>query len=231
MLIVRYPSRQAFSAMVADPCLLERWPAIRDRVRALRRGFTFVWALRRLPLGVAIFQWRAWRLGATLGDEFGRVSATRPPRLATILKLAKDSRLVVELGTAQGWTAISLALADPRREVLSYDPFERPEPKRYLALVPEHVRRRVTFVVARGDSGPSTDRPVDLLFIDTTHEQAETVREVEAWRPALRGGSWLVLDDYGHPDFPGVKAAVSEMQLDGEERGGLFVHRVTGPAR
>ena len=204
---------------------------MRDRLRAVRRDLWFVWSLRRLPWQVAIFQWRAWRLGAKLEDEFGRVSATRPPRLATILKLAGDSRLVVELGTAQGWTAISLALANSEREVLSYDPFERHEPQLYLGLVPEQVRRRVTFVIDRGDTGPATDRPVDLLFVDTTHEQADTIREVQAWRPVLRDGAWLVLDDYGHPEFPGVQAAVSEMQLDGEERGGLFIHRVSGAAR
>jgi Methyltransferase domain len=211
--------------------LLARLPTARDAVRVLRRDLTFIWALRRLPWPVAIFQLRAWRLGATLGDEFGRVSATRPTRLATILKLAGDGRFVVELGTAQGWTAISLALAHPGREVLSYDPFQRPEPQHYLELVPEHVRRRVTLVLERGDGGPSTDRPVDVLFVDTTHEQADTIREVEAWRPVLRDGAWLVLDDYGHPDFPGVQAAVSEMRLDGEERGGLFIHRVTHPVR
>jgi hypothetical protein len=211
--------------------LLARSPAARARVRTLRRDLSFVWALRNLPWPIAIFQWRAWRLGAKLGDEFGRVSATRPRKLATILKLAGTGRFVVELGTAQGWTAISLALAHPELEVISYDPFQRPEPQRYLELVPEQVRRRVTLVLERGDSGPRTDRPVDLLYIDTTHEQADTIREFEAWRPVLRDGGWVALDDYAHPDFPGVKEAISEMQLDGEERDGLFVHRVTHPSR
>jgi len=211
--------------------LLARSPNARPRVRRLRRDLSFIWALRRLPRAVAIFQWRAWRLGAKLGDEFGRVSATRPRKLATILKLAGSSRFVVELGTAQGWTAISLALAHPEREVISYDPFQRPEPQRYLELVPEQVRGRVTLVLGRGDSGPLTDRAVDLLYVDTAHEQADIIRELEAWGPVLRDGAWVALDDYTHPDFPGVKAAIEEMQLDGEERDGLFVHRVTHPVR
>jgi predicted O-methyltransferase YrrM len=185
-----------------------------------------VLALRRLPWRVAIFQWRAWRLGAQLDDEFGRVSATRPPKLATILKLAGSGRFVVELGTARGWTAISLALAHPEREVISYDPFERPEPQRYLQLVPEQVRRRVTLVRKRGDAGPQTDRPVDLLYVDTTHEREDTIRELEAWWPVLREGAWVVLDDYAHPEFPGVKEAVRDLRLGGGERDGLFVHRV-----
>ncbi len=211
--------------------LLARSPAARERVRALRRDVWFALAVRRLPWRVALFQWRAWRLGAQLDDEFGRVSATRPRKLAIILKLAGSGRLVVELGSAQGWTAISLALAHPEREVISYDPFERPEPQRYLRLVPEQVRRRVTLVRERGDAGPRTNRAVDLLYVDTSHERVDTIRELEAWWPVLRDGAWVVLDDYGHPEFPGVKEAVGELRLGGEERDGLFVHRVTQQAQ
>jgi predicted O-methyltransferase YrrM len=177
---------------------------------------------------VAVFQWRAWRLGARLGDEFARGSSTRPAKLATILNLAGTGRYVVELGTAQAWTAISLALAHPEREVISYDPFERPEPQKYLGLVPDDVRDRVTLLIASSHEGPRTDRPVDLLYIDTTHERADTITELQAWRPVLRDGAWVVLDDFDHPEFPGVREAVNELRLAGVERNGLFVHRVGG---
>lgn len=204
-----------------------RSPTVRRRVRTLRRDLWLLWELRRLPVRVAVFQWRAWRLAAKLGDEFGRLSATRPRKLSTVLKLAGCGRYVVELGTAQAWTAISLALAHPGREVISYDPFERPEPQRYLDLVPERVRQRVTLVRQPGDSGPPTERRIDLLYVDSTHERADTVRELKAWWPVLREGAWVVLDDYAHPDFAGVKEAVTELRLQGEERDGLFIHRFT----
>jgi hypothetical protein len=221
------------AAMPPDvgPRLRDRSRTARHRVRMVRRDLWFLSALRHLPWRVAVFQWRAWRLAAELGDEFGRVSATRPSKLAILLKLAGSAQHVVELGTAQGWTAISLALGHPEREVISYDPFERPEPQRYLALVPEQVRRRVKLVHERGDSGPRTDRPVDLLYVDATHERADTVRELEAWLPVLRRDAWVVLDDYAHPEFPGVSEAVNDLRLDGEERGGLFIHRVTPHAQ
>ena len=103
-----------------------------------------------------------------------------PRRLETVLGLAGDGRHVVELGTAQGWTAISLAIAHPDRDVVTYDPFQRVETQRYLELVPESVRRRVTFVAEPADSGPHSDRPVDLLYLDTTHERDDTIREYEA---------------------------------------------------
>ncbi len=176
---------------------------------------------------MALFQWRAWRLGSKLGDEFGPVSATRPPRLAALLSLAENRHYVVELGTAAGWTAISLLIADPRREVLSYDPFERRGPYLYLQLASPSVRNRLSLVLARGDEGRQVDRPVDLLYIDTTHECADTIRELQAWRPALREGALVVFDDFTHPEFPGVREAVQQLGLDGEERDGLFVHRIT----
>ena len=176
---------------------------------------------------MALFQWRAWRLCARIDDEFGRVSATTPRKLQAILELAGNGRVVVELGTAHGWTAISLALADPTREVISYDPLERPGPPQYLELVPEQVRRRVTLIVDRGDSGPRDSRSVDVLYVDTAHDRDDTLRELEAWRPVLRDGAWVVLDDFTHPDFPGVKEAVDELRLEGEERAGMFVHRFT----
>lgn len=201
-------------------------PATHARMRALRRDLWFLRALRFLPWRVAVFQWRAWRLAGRLGDEFGRVSSTRPWKLATLLKLAADAQFVVELGTAHAWTTISLALTHPDRDVVSYDPDERRERARYLQLVPEQVRRRVTFVCQRGDSGPTTDRPVDLLYIDTLHQRADTIQELDAWRPVLREGAWIVIDDYDHPDYPGVREAVSELGLAGDVRDNLFIHRV-----
>ena len=199
--------------------------SLRGRIHNLRRDLWFLRNLLRVPLRVARFQWRAWKLAAKLQDEFGPVSATRPEKLATLLKLAKGRTHVVELGTAMGWTAISLAVADPDRRVITYDPFERPEVARYLELVPAAVGDRVTVMAAPGDQGPTDGQPVDLLYIDSMHDRASTIREVEAWQPVLRAGALVVLDDYAHPEFPGVREAIDELGLEGRERAGLFVHR------
>lgn len=194
-------------------------------LRRLRRNVRFLLALRVLPLKVAWFQWRAWRLASKLGDEFGPVSATRPRKLATLLEVAENRSYVVELGTAMGWTAITLALADPAREVASYDPFERPDLPLYLDLVPEEVRRRITVIVRSSYEGPQVDRAVDLLYVDSSHEREGTLRELEAWASVLRESSIVVFDDYSHPEFPGIREAIEELGLEGEERDGLFIHR------
>jgi predicted O-methyltransferase YrrM len=132
----------------------------------------------------------------------------------------------VELGTATGWTAISLALADPSREVVTYDVVPRDEPGRYMRLVDLQTRGRIEWVIAPGISGPRDGRPVDLLYIDSSHGRSETVAEVLAWREVLHAGSLIVLDDFTHSDFPGVREAVADLELEGEQRGTLYVHTI-----
>jgi Methyltransferase domain len=68
---------------------------------------------------------------------------------------------------------------------------------------------------------------VDLLYIDSSHHREDTIREIETWRPVLEEGSLMVFDDFGNPEYPGVKEAVTYLGLEGNERHGLFVHRVS----
>jgi predicted O-methyltransferase YrrM len=180
----------------------------------------------RLPPRVAWFQLRARRLARRTDDVFSLSSVTRPRDLRTLLRAARGRQRVVELGTATGWTAISLALADPRRTVLTCDNAEREEPQRYLGLIGGDVRARIELAIRSGSDGPPDDAPVDLLYIDSSHERAQTIDEVRAWRRVLRPGAVIVFDDYTHPGFPGVREAVAELGLAGDQRGTLFVHRV-----
>jgi predicted O-methyltransferase YrrM len=182
--------------------------------------------LRGLPPHVALFHWRARRLARRIGDQFSLSSATPPADLIVLLELARDRPRVVEIGTGTGWTAIALALSDPLREVISYEPAPLAQRDRYLELIDPTVRRRIKFVVAPGSAGPRDGDPVDLVYVDSSHTREDTIEELHAWLPALREGGVIALDDYGHPDFPGVRQAVEELGLTGEQRGTLFVHRV-----
>jgi predicted O-methyltransferase YrrM len=157
-------------------------------------------------------------------DQFSLASATRPADLATLLGLARDRRRVVEVGTGTAWTAIALALADPDREVITYDPTHRPERERYMALAGARVRHQITFVEEPGSSGPQSDDAVDLLYIDGAHERQSVIDDFCAWRPVLKPGALVVLDDFDHPQYPGVREAVRDLDLDGVQRGTLFVH-------
>ena len=138
-----------------------------------------------LPPRVGWFQLRARRLARRSGDTFSLSSVTRPHDLRALLTVARGRHRVVELGTATGWTAISLALADRRRSVLSCDVVERDEPQRYLGLVSADVRGRIDLAIRSGADGPPDERLVDLLYVDSSHDRRATIDEVLAWRPAL----------------------------------------------
>jgi len=194
---------------------------VRPRTLAARGRET--WALRRLGWRVGRFRWRAQRLAARLDDHWALDAATNAEDLATLLRLARGRERVAELGTATGWTAISLALANPVRRVVSYDPVAHRHRDRYLRLVSPSVALRIDFVRAPGSEAAGGFRPVDMLFIDSTHERDGTLAEFHAWRPHLTPGGVVAFHDYGHPGFPGVAEAVAELGLEGEVHGGLFV--------
>ncbi len=198
---------------------LASWP------RRARGELATLAALRALPSAVAIFFVRAQRRASRRGDQFSLASAARPSELATLLRLASGRVAVVELGTGTGWTAAAFALADRRRRVISYDPTVRPERDGYLGLAGPAAARIELRAQADHDGPRPGDRPVELLFIDSSHDREPTVLAFRAWRGALAPGAVVVFHDYGHPGYPGVAAAVADLALTGERDGGLFVWR------
>jgi predicted O-methyltransferase YrrM len=176
-----------------------------------------------MGLRVRVLLWRARRLARRLGHEWGLQSATGSGDVAELLRLARGRRHVVELGTGPGWTALALALADPRRRVVSFDPVVHDHRDRYAALAPQ-AAARVEWVTAPGVQ--ARGEGVELLFVDSTHERDATIDEFRAWRERLAPGAVVAFHDYGHPEFPGVAQAVEELGLEGERRGGMFVSRV-----
>ncbi len=179
-------------------------------------------AVRRLPPRVASFNLRARRVARRTGDAFSLHSALRPAKLAALLDAAAGRRVLVELGTGTAWTTIALALADPARTIVSFDIVER-ERAAYLALVPDSVQRRITFLTAPAEEGPGGLNGVELLFVDSSHERDPTLAQIAVWRPALAPGALVVFDDYGHPDYPGVAQAVAALGATGAVRASMFV--------
>ncbi len=193
--------------------------------RAARQDAVFVLQLRALPWRVAAVQLRARARARRIGDVFSLTSATRPRNLALLLALARGCRYVVELGTGTAWTTIAFVVDDPLRQVTSFDVVVRPEREQYLALVSPEARSRIELVDAAGVTGPTSQQLVDLLYVDSSHEREQTVAELRAWTPVLKSGAVVVLDDYAHPLYPGVREAVEELQLCGTQHGSVFVHR------
>ena len=182
--------------------------------------------LLRLPPRVAVFYSRSRRTAARTGDDWSLVSATPPASLALLLRLARGRREVVEVGTGTAWTTGALALADPRRRVLSFDPIVRPERDLYLGFLAPGVRSRVQLVDEPGEqTGPAGDRRPDFVFIDGSHDREITVRTFEAWRPLLAPGGVVAFHDYGNVKYPGVTQALKDIGLRGDVVRDVFVWR------
>jgi len=179
-----------------------------------------------LPARVARFAWRANGCARGIGDDFSLTSAVRPAELAELLSIARGRGAVVELGTGTAWSAIALALDDGARRVISYDSFVRHDRDAYLGLAGGRVRDRIELRNEPDSNGPRAgDPPVELLFIDSSHDCESVLAAFRAWRTALAPGAVVVFHDYDHPGYPGVRDAVVELGLVGRRIGGLFAWR------
>jgi hypothetical protein len=58
-------------------------------------------------------------------------------------------------------------------------------------------------------------KPVGLLFVDGDHTKEGARADIEAWAPNLAEGAIIAVDDYHHPDWPGVAEAVDELVAEG----------------
>ena len=182
--------------------------------------------LLRLPPRVALFYSRARRFATASGDEWSLVSATKPESLVHLLRLARGRSLVAEIGTGTAWTTIALALADRRRRVVSFDPVVRPERDDYLRLVGRSARSRIELIAGPGEAGAgAVAGPVDMLFVDGSHERERTIATFEAWRPAIGPGGIIAFHDFGNPGYPGVGEAIAALGLEGEVVRDVFVWR------
>ena len=186
------------------------------------------WHLARLPVAVAAFWARAMRRAQACRDTWSIDVACRPAELRVLLDALGGARRVAEIGTAAGWTTSCLALAQPGREVHSWDVEAHPERNRYLGLLAPQDRARVHLHERPGGLGPSDPPPVDAVFIDSSHEREETIATFRTWEPVLAPGGVIAFHDWDDDDYPGVTAAVRALGLEGEARGHLFVWRKRG---
>lgn len=169
--------------------------------------------------------------------HFKRVRAATPEdvmmALADFAAQVPADQEIVELGVFQGRSALQLAWGASLghgAHVTGIDPWDLPgnvydppfteESSRRWAF--HHVKtlgfsRRISLVhgfsadVARTYSGP----PVGLLYVDGGHTKEGTRRDIEAWAPHLAPGATIAVDDYHHPDWPGVAEAVDELVAEG----------------
>lgn len=140
---------------------------------------------------------------------------------------------IVELGVFQGRTALQMAWGarlgngahvtgiDPwALEGNVYDPpFTEDGSRRWAEHWVQSLgySRNITLVndfshnVAATWAGP----PVGLLYVDGDHTKDGAKRDIVSWAPHLFPSARIAVDDYGHPDWPGVGEAVDELVAEG----------------
>jgi predicted O-methyltransferase YrrM len=204
-------------------------------VRSLRRGQPEERPRERQPVRTARRQ--GGKMTTRPPRFFRRVQAATPEdvmmALADLAVRVPADQEIVEIGVFHGRTALQLAWGARQGQgahVTGIDlwdspgntygpPFTDPSTKRWAH---HHVQslgysRSITLVqgfsheVAATWEGP----PVGLLFVDGDHSKDGARRDIEAWIPYLAPDAKIAVDDYGHPDWPGVAEALDELVGEG----------------
>jgi predicted O-methyltransferase YrrM len=153
--------------------------------------------------------------------------------LAVLAYGVPDTQAIVELGVFCGRTALQMAWGAQQgrgAHVWGIDSWELPggqygppfneQATRVLAHKNIHDQGyadQITLIhafsqdVAVDWDGP----PIGLLFVDADHSAEGARRDITAWAPHLAPGAMLAVDDYHHPDWPGVAEAVDALVAEG----------------
>lgn len=140
---------------------------------------------------------------------------------------------IIELGVFQGRTALMMAWGASQGRgahltgIDAWDlpgntygpPFTDPGSETWAR---HHMRAfgyadRVTLVkgfageVAKTWNGPA----VGLLFVDDDHSCEGARSAILGWAPHLAPGAIIAVDDYDHPDWPGVREALESLEAEG----------------
>jgi hypothetical protein len=144
---------------------------------------------------------------------------------------------IVEIGVYQARTALLMAWGARQgngAHVWAIDPWEKDGNVYDPPFTEEGTRRWAEYnVQATGYSRDvtlihqfshvvsdewATDRGakrVGLLFVDGDHTKEGAKRDILGWAPHLAPGATIAVDDYHHPDWPGVAEAVDELVAEG----------------
>jgi predicted O-methyltransferase YrrM len=169
--------------------------------------------------------------------EFKHVRGATPDEiglaLADFATQVPADQEIVELGVFQGRTALIMAWGATRghgAHVTAIDPwdtegnvYDPPFTDAQSRVWAEYRVRelgyldRIELVQAfSADVAEEwTGKPVGLLFVDGDHTLEGARRDIEAWARHLAPGAVIAVDDYHHPDWPGVAEAVDELVGEG----------------
>jgi predicted O-methyltransferase YrrM len=196
-------------------------PGSRPKPVPARSGPRGSKAVTRLPVPKSLRKVK----GAT-PDEIGLT-------LADMAIGVPPDEAIVEIGVYQGRTALLMAWGAQqgnKAHVWGIDawgsdgntygpPFTESETWARYNVEATGYKDAVTLIRGFGhlvaDSWALESRPVGLLFVDGDHSKEGARRDIEAWAGHLAPGAIIAVDDYDHPDYPGVREALEELVTEG----------------
>lgn len=157
--------------------------------------------------------------------------------LADFAMVVPKDQAIVELGVYRGRTALQMAWGAQQGNGAhvwaidawdlpgnTYDPpFTDPGTRKWAHYwiqslgYSNHITlvQRFSTEAASAWSFESPDGKVGLLFVDGDHSYEGARGDILAWSPHLAPGAVIAVDDYGHPDWPGVAQAVDALVAEG----------------
>ena len=159
--------------------------------------------------------------------------------LADFAKQVSTEHEIVELGVFQARTALIMAWGASQgngAHVTAIDPWDLPgnvydppftdsETKAYARQNVDSLGYGGRVELVNGFSHEvatmwpepwfSGGKQVGLLFVDGDHTKEGAKRDILSWAPHLVPCARIAVDDYGHPDWPGVGEAVDELVAEG----------------
>lgn len=175
--------------------------------------------------------------------EFRNVIGATPDEIAfTLADLAKQvpaDQEIVELGVYQGRTAIIMAWGAAQgngAHVTAVDAWDLPGNTYHPPFTDPATRETAQANVGNlgyakriwlmhafasevgqhwGNPDVGNRKQVGLLFVDDDHSEKGARDAITSWIPHLHRDAVIAVDDYGHPDWPGVKLAVDALVEEG----------------
>lgn len=150
----------------------------------------------------------SWKIGKGVADvDFSSFGSTKASDISDHLHLLNllthliGPKVIVELGTRGGEsTRVFVRYVNKNQcEGIGVDLSPKPNwmkrSDRWKHFVSDDCILGETLSVSGHWPDGKQLRPIDLLFIDTSHEYSHTVRELGIWRPLVRKSGWIIFHD------------------------------------
>lgn len=134
-----------------------------------------------------------------------------PDQMQFLYRFAQKARYIFEIGTYAGKSTLFWALCNPNANIITTDTCIGVPSNGIpgVAIIPEVISRG-NIIALHDDSHELVKRyhhPIDLLFIDGSHEYADVCRDILDWLPKLNKDGVIVCHDYMDA-WPGIKQAI-----------------------